>query len=246
MDVNEKIYIHELIEIRGHRRADYMQHMTANWSPLAQETRNQRCYGVWAVLGSTGRWPQVVNIWEEDGFTGLAESFSSEAVGPGAQDPALERWWARAVELRSGGFDRILRPAQWTRTIDELCAEGVTGACYAHELVGVRPGTAETFLELVREHAAPVFARFGWELVGAWTTAMVNRDECVLLWAVPSWADWARAEGAEASDGAIVDWLGRSDEVVTSRHRSLLVDAPLCPFRTGRQPSRDDRTDWTE
>jgi hypothetical protein len=24
------------------------------------------------------------------------------------------------------------------------------------------------------------------------------------------------------------------------------VDAPLCPFRTGRQPARSDRTDWQE
>ena len=33
---------------------------------------------------------------------------------------------------------------------------------------------------------------------------------------------------------------------VLNRERILLADAPLCPFRTGRQPSRDDRTDWTD
>jgi hypothetical protein len=70
--VNEKVYIHEFIDIRGHHRADYMQHMTANWSPNAQEDRQQLCYGVWALLGSTGPWPQVVNMWEEDGWDGLA------------------------------------------------------------------------------------------------------------------------------------------------------------------------------
>ncbi len=36
---------------------------------------------MWAVLGSTGRWPQVCNIWEESGLTGLASSFEREAVG---------------------------------------------------------------------------------------------------------------------------------------------------------------------
>ena len=79
--MNDKIYIHELIDIRGHNRASYMHHMTANWSPLAQETRHQKCFGVWATLGSTGRWPEVVNLWEEDGFAGLAQSFAAEAVG---------------------------------------------------------------------------------------------------------------------------------------------------------------------
>ena len=64
---NEKIYIHEFIDIIGHNRAKYMHHMTANWSPIAQEERNQLCYGVWGVVGTTRGWPEVVNLWEEDG-----------------------------------------------------------------------------------------------------------------------------------------------------------------------------------
>ena len=30
--VNDKVYIHEFIDIIGHNRANYMHHMTANWS----------------------------------------------------------------------------------------------------------------------------------------------------------------------------------------------------------------------
>ena len=197
--VNDQAYIHEFIDIRGHHRADYMQHMAANWSPLAQRTRNQRCFGVFAVLGSTGPWPQVVNLWEEDGFAGLAASFEGEAVGAGAQDPALATWWAKAAEFRRGGYDRILRPAPWTRTIDELCADGVRGACYAHELVSVRAGTAAEHLDHVRDRAVEVHQRLGLELVGAWRTAMVDDDECVLLWAIPTWAQWAAYEQARNS-----------------------------------------------
>src|SRR4051812_24269309 len=147
---NEKVYIHEFIDIIGHNRAAYMHHMTANWSPEAQEQRQQLCYGVWAVLGSTGRWPAVVNIWEHDGWDGLAQSFGVEAVGKGAQDPTLEAWWAKAAEFRSGGQDRILEPAPWTRTITELCGDGVQGQCYAHEMIVVRNGGADEFLDRVR------------------------------------------------------------------------------------------------
>ena len=100
--MNDKVYIHEFIDIRGHHRASYMHHMAANWSPIAQERRNQLCYGVWAILGSTGPWPQVLNIWEEPGWEGLAESFGGEAVGAGAQDPILAKWWAKASEFRRG------------------------------------------------------------------------------------------------------------------------------------------------
>ena len=68
--MNDKLYIHEFIDILGQNRARYMNHMTANFSPMAQEDRNQLCFGVWGVLGSTGRWPEVVNVWEIDGLDG--------------------------------------------------------------------------------------------------------------------------------------------------------------------------------
>ena len=35
--MNDKVYIHELIDIIGHNRARYMHHMTANWCPVARE-----------------------------------------------------------------------------------------------------------------------------------------------------------------------------------------------------------------
>ena len=244
--VNDRVYIHELIDIRGHNRANYMHHMTANWSPLAQEQRHQLFYGVGALLGSTGAWPQAVNLWEEDGFDGLAESFAIEAVGSGAQDPALAKWWAKASELRRGGFDRLLVPAPWTRTIEQLCADGVRGEVHAHELVKVRPGGAAELLERAREIAVPALAPYAWELSGAFTTAMVDDDEALLLWTIPTWAQWSAAEIAHRGDDAVVAWRSGVRDLVTGWHRVLLVDAPLSPFRTGRQPQRSDRTDWQD
>ena len=244
--MNDRVYIHEVIDINGHHRAAYMHHMTANWSPNAQEDRGQLCYGVWALLGSTGGWPQTVNMWEHEGWDGLAASFAVEGVGAGAQDPKLERWWATAAEFRRGGFDRIVVPAPWTRTITELCADGVRGGVYAHELIRVRPGAARELLERARERAVPALARHGWDLAGAFTTAMVNDDEALLLWAIPTWQHWAAAEKAHSDDDELIAWRHDVGDVVAAWHRVLLVDAPLCPFRTGRQPSRDDRIDWQE
>jgi len=238
---NQNIYIHEFIDIIGHNRANYMHHMAANWSPEAQEQRQQLCYGIWAVLGSTARWPQVVNIWEHDGWDGLAASFGVEAVGKGAQDPTLEEWWAKAAEFRSGGQDRILEPASWTRSITELCAGGVRGECYAHEMVVVRNGAADEFLERVRDRGAALASRYGWELAGAWKTAMVDADECVMLWAVPTWQGWADYEKAHNSDTDLRAWRANTRDIVETWQRIVLVDAPLSPFRTGRQPSRSDR-----
>ena len=116
---NDRAYIHEFIDIRGAHRANYMHHMAANWSPMAQEDRGQSCFGIWAVVGTTGPWPQVCNIWEEPGLDGLARSLTGENVGQGLQDPKLERWWKEAAEFRRGGFDRVLLPAPWSPTLED-------------------------------------------------------------------------------------------------------------------------------
>jgi hypothetical protein len=244
--MNEKVYIHEFIDIIGHNRANYMHHMTANFSPVAQEERNQLCYGVWGVVGSTRRWPEVVNMWEEDGFDGMASSFRHELNHPGLQDPKLAKWWAKAQEFRSGGMDRLLIPAPWARTIGQLCADGVRGEVYAHEQVTVLAGAAGGFLDLVRAKAVPVYERYGWVLAGAWETAMADDSECFLLWAIPSWEDWSAFEKAR-HEAAVAEWKNEAWRVTTSWRRFLLVDSPLSPMRTGRQPARSDqRGDWAE
>jgi hypothetical protein len=242
---NDKLYIHEFIDIIGHNRAAYMHHMTANWSPIAQEERDQLCYGVWAVVGTTRGWPQVLNLWEEDGWDGMATSFRLECMAAGAQDPKLAKWWAQAAEFRKGGTDRLLVPAPWTRTIAELCEQGVSGECYAHEQVQLRPGAAEAYLERLRDVGVETHARFGWDLAGAWRTAMVSDDEAFVHWAIPTWEQWAEFEKAQASP-AVRAWRSAVDDLVVDWHRFLVVDAPLCPFRTGRQPSRDDRIDYED
>ena len=227
-----------------------MHHMTANWSPGAQERRGQLCYGVWAVLGSTGRWPQVVNMWEERGWEGLGASFAAEAVGPGAQDPALERWWAEASQFRRGGIDRILVPHRRSEGIEELTRNGRGGTVYAHELITVRRGEAATLTDAAVA-AASSFAEFGWRLIGAFTTAMRNDDEALLLWSIPDWPTWAEGERALAIGGqpppGVHTWRAEADALgVNSWERILLIDAPLSPLRNGRQPRRTDQRDWED
>ena len=85
-------------------------------------------------------------------------------------------------------------------------------------------------------------ARYGWEMAGAWKTAMVDYDECILLWAIPTWKQWAAFEKAQTTDPDVRTWRAAARDLVESWQRIVLVDAPLSPFRTGRQPTRADRT----
>ena len=239
--MNDRVYTHEFIRIRGANRPNYMHHMTANWSPIAQDERNQLCFGVWGTVGTTGQWPQVVNMWEEAGFDGLALGLGHELGRPSLQDEKLEKWWNEAANYRKGGLDRVLVPAPWTDTIEELCAKGATGETYAHEVLKVPAGTAWDVLELVRENAVPVHEKFGWSLVGAWATAMCNDSEVMLLWAIPSWEQWAEFEVAQRTDVDVIRWRGLATPRIEQWDRFLLVDSPLSPFRTGRQPLESDR-----
>jgi len=199
--VNTKVYIHELIEIIGHNRARYMHHMTANWCPVARAERNQLCFGVWGTVGSTGRWPETVNMWELDGWDGLVGNFTHELVGAGHQDPSLAEWWAVAAELRRGGVDRIVVPEPWTRSVEQLTADGVRGEVYAHDLVTLPPGRARDYLALIETTAVETMGRLGAELVGAFRVAMVNDSEAIVIWALPSFAVWAEVEAAWLAGG---------------------------------------------
>jgi hypothetical protein len=132
-------------------------------------------------------------------------------------------------------------------TIEQLCAAGTTGETFAHEQIHVPQGTSREFLEIVAHEAIAAYEPFGWQLVGAWETAMVNESECFLMWAIPSWAQWGEAEAGERTDPGLARWRRRTYDLATKWHRFLLVDAPLSPMRTGRQPAREDRHEgWDE
>jgi len=238
--VNTKVYIHEFIDIIGHNRSRYMHHMTANWCPVGRAERNMLCFGVWGTVGSTGAWPQVVNLWELDGWDGLVANFAHELTSPTMQDPALEKWWGVAADLRRGGVDRILVPEPWCPTIDELTSGGVRGAVYAHELVRLPVGTVHAYLEALAEVGVPALEPFDLRCVGAFRVAMRNDTEAIVIWALPSWETWGRFE--QAWDGAaLAGWRARLLALNAEVERTLIVDAPLSPLRIGRQPEVEDR-----
>ena len=237
----ERIYIHEFIDIVAQNRAKYMHHMTANWCPVAREERKQFCFGVWGTLGCTGRWPEVVNIWEHESWESVGRSFDLERSAPTLQDPSLLEWWAAAAPLRRGGVDRIMVSAPFSRSIDELCAAGVRGHYYAHELVTMPAGGAFELLDRVAEAGRRDVEALGLELAGAFRVAMASDQECLLIWAIPDWEHWIRYERAWYPDGELASWRKTLLDVGAVVDRTLLLDSPLNPMRTGRQPQVEDR-----
>ena len=241
-----RAYIHEFVDITGHNRTKYFQHITANWGPIGQRDREQLCFGIWGTVGSTGRWPEVINLWEYRDWLHVADNFRIECNHPSMQDPALEGWWAAAEGFRRGGFDRILLAADYSPGIGELLANGVRGEVYAHDMVQVTPGSSGAFLDLVGEYAIDAHREAGASLVGAFRTALVDDREAVLLWAYPDWATWAEGEASADRGGPLGRWRVAARSLARESWRFLMVDAPLSPLRIGRQPVEGDRLDWAD
>ena len=232
----ERVYIHELIDIIGHHRAEYMYHMTANWGPIGRAERGQLCFGVWGTVGSTGRWPQVVNLWEYDSWDDLAHNFSVELVGASHRDPMLEEWWRRAASFRTGGQDRILVAHDESPGVQDWCERGgTTAVAYVHEIVCTEVDGAAALADDIAADRHGLVDRFGMELVGLWRTAMRADDEVVALRAIPDWRSWAGYESWASQVGA------SSPPGSRELQRTLLVDAELSPLRIGRQPDAGDR-----
>ena len=108
---------------------------------------------------------------------------------------------------------------------------------FAHEILRCQPNKALDLLDLANISATTAYEQFGWKLVGAWSTAMRDDDEAILLWALPDWQSWAQAEAAQRSDDGLLAWRSDARRITTDWQRILLVAAPLCPFRTGRHPT---------
>jgi hypothetical protein len=71
-------------------------------------------------------------------------------------------------------------------------------------------------------------------------------DECVVIWAIPTWAHWAEFEKAVYADGRLKAWRDRQWGC-RSFERFLMADAPLSPMKLGRQPARSDRHEgWSD
>ena len=238
-----RVYIHELVDVVGTERSRYQHHMTANWVPEVAGLRRQRCFGVFTVVGSTGRWPQVMNLWELDSWEDLAHDLELELSAPGHRDPVLAAWWERAATFRTGGLDRVLVAHPSSPGVRDWEARGGTGAAvYVQEVLRCPPGAAGDVCDAVVGPGAADHERFGMQLVGAFRTAMAADDEVVALWAVPDWPSWVAYE--QASDGGRVEFFHlweRLGGLVTARDRTLVVDAELSPLRIGRQPVAADR-----
>jgi hypothetical protein len=221
---NDRLYLHEVIEIVGTGSEAYKRH-TGTRRPRGPAGA---LVGTFQQSGSTGAWPRVVNLWEMPGWEGWADilEYQYDARRRG-QPAALRRWWTAATKFRSGGFDRILEPAPWSPTRQELVERGMRGRACVQEIATVRPGTADAYLHAVASRWMRVAATRGLSLIGAYKTAM--RDtEVVLLWCLPTLRDLTRhlADFGRTPETRV--WTETARTWRTDYRETLLIPSQWC------------------
>jgi hypothetical protein len=230
---NGRLYLHETIHIVGTGSEAYKRH-TGERRPSGPAGV---LVGTWQQSGSTGDWPRVVNLWEMAGWDGWAEILGYQYGPRRGQPPALRKWWREATRYRSGGLDRILEPAPWSPTRDDLIARNVRGRAFLQEITTCVPGRVDAYLDAVARDWLPVAERRGLALAGAWRTAM--RDtEAILLWCLPSLVAFTGHLRDVRATAEMRDWIDHARLWRTDYRETLLIPSVWCVMHPDWKASR--------
>ena len=235
--MSRSIFLHEYIDIVGLGAWPYMEHTV---KAQGDEKVEMELLGTWYTVGCTGRWSQVINIWEfPAGWPGWRHSIDRLGLKRKANQ-ALTGWWNEALKYRTGGYDRQMAGIPGCPTIAELRRRGVRGTMFVHELSQVHPGAALDYLRAIEKDWVPVAREYGLEPVGLYEVLM-HDTEVVTVWAsdidsivkLGRVYDAARGLDAEVEpDLRVLAWRQRAREFCTRWREELMVPCPgtvCCP-----------------
>ena len=220
------LFLHEVVDIVGRGGRPYMEH-TVGFDADGTTSGGLELLGTWEVVGTTGRWPQVINVWEIDGWDGWARLGQRTNVDKAA-NAELAAWWDEAFQRRTGGFDRLLRGAPGCPTKAELVAAGTTGTWFVHELSTVRPGAGPDYLAAALEQRAPAMAERGITLVGLYDSVLTDTEVCTI------WAADLASHTALLRDGD--PWPTTARAWCTRWREELMTPGPGSPLAPAEAP----------
>ena len=235
--MSRDIFLHEFIDIVGLGAWPYMEHTRG---AQGEEKVGLQLLGTWYTVGCTGRWSQVVNIWQlPGGWPTWCDTI--DRLGLKRQkNQDLTGWWNEAFKHRTGGFDRQMAGAPGCPNMESLARDKIRGTMFVHELSQVRAGAALDYLAAMREEWLPVAQEHGLRLVGLYEVLMSD-TEVVTVWAsdIESICNLGRVYDASRGldsevepDDRVLSWRRRTREFCTQWREELMVPYPgtiCCP-----------------
>lgn len=196
------LYLHETIDIAGTGQDAYIEAVVRR-AAHSERVGISRLVGCWRVIGSTGSWPQVINLWEMDGWAHWAAGLERQFM-PQRRDEHLGPWWTEVAQWRRGGFDRILVPAHGSPTHAAL-AKSEPAWVFEHTVARPRPGRGADLLADVAEVLVPLLRRHGIRWIGAYRAPMRD-DEAVWIFAAPTFSDLCGWYERRSDDAGWLRW----------------------------------------
>jgi hypothetical protein len=189
------LYLHELVDSVAGRTEDYLDSMAKHHGTAAVRLgRKDAVLGLWSAIEATGTWPLAVNMWEWGTWTDAAAILARQ-FEPDRQDPELKKWWLGNLDLRTGGYDRLVESTTYSPDVAALRSRGVSGALFLHQIVRIEAGACDEFLTAFGDRGVPALEGEGATLVGAYRVRMRD-DEVITLFAFAEPGDLARFQSA--------------------------------------------------
>jgi hypothetical protein len=226
------LYLHEIIDIIGTGQEAYLDSVGERAAHSGKEGIS-RLVGTWKVIGSTNRWPGVVNLWEMDGWSHWAETLERQHF-PEKKDATLAPWWAQATQWRSGGFDRILEPAPYAPTLAQLRTRNLSAWVCVHTIVRTVAGQRDAYLGAVGDALRPRLEQRGLTLMGAYAVPM-RSDEALVLWAAPDFRALCELYAQRKDDRELRDWDAQVAPLRRKFETMWLVPSTHCFFHPQHQ-----------
>jgi hypothetical protein len=176
------IYLHELVNVVPTRAEDYLDSMAQHHGSqrMARGEPGDSMLGLWTVLEASGTWPLAVNLWQNVTWPRQAQMLQSQ-FEPRAQNPELKKWWLANLDLRTGGFDRIVDSTPYSLDVAGHRARGTAGKLFLHQIVRVAAGRVAEYLDAFGDEGVAATEAAGAQLVGAYRVCMYDHEAIVIL-----------------------------------------------------------------
>lgn len=227
------LYLHEIIDIVGTGQEAYLK-TVIDRGKHSEKLGISRLVGTWKVIGSTNRWPRVVNLWEMEGWTHWVDNLERQFL-PEKKDKELAPWWAKATEWRSGGFDRMLEPARFSPTLAALRQQHLRSWVCVHSIVRCARGQRSAFLSAVESTLRPLLVQHELTLIGAYSAPMMSND-AVLIWAARDFSHLCQLYDARRENSGWQAWRKQAAALVDGHETMWLVPSEGCFFHPSNPP----------
>lgn len=176
-----KLYIHETTRLRPGAIGRFVEAFSNQYQPL-MEGLGARLFGIWQGNPFISHWPEVTAIWEIDSFSHYGRLGHAHH-----RDPIVSRkfgqWESLLGELGASGEGRLMFGNRNMKTIAERRAEGFNASVMIQEIMTVKPGMTDEYVEQLEYLYVPWSERTGKLWLGSFTTYLRN-EEVIHYWAI--------------------------------------------------------------